>query len=85
MDISGIMVYADPEQWIRVLESIAGIEGVSLHQSDASSGKLVITIESESLDEQKVLLGKVKALSGVRAAELAYHYSDDEPEQASGE
>jgi len=58
---------------------IEGLDGLRVHQEDATSGRLVVTQEASSDAEQAEGLLRLQRLPGVLAADLVY-YHREEPE-----
>ena len=77
MNISGIYVLIDLQSWESAIDSLRQLPGVDLHQSDASSGRLVLTQDVGSTDSQMAGLEQIKRIRGVRLAEPVYHYVED--------
>ncbi len=78
MNISSIVVKAAPGKGNAVLEGLreSGLCEVHFHDD---RGRIVVTIEGRSIDEEMEKLKAIQALPSVVAAHLAYAYSEDEP------
>ena len=86
MNISGVVVYARPEQTSLVQKGLLELEGVEVHGLNPD-GRIVVTVEQD--DEQKLadrVLG-LNDMPGVLSAAMIYHHSEvleDECEPKGG-
>lgn len=78
MTVSGIYVRIDPQHWGAATESLRQLPGVDLHQSDDSTGRLVLTHDADSTDSQTAGIERIRRIRGVVTAEPVYYYLDDE-------
>ncbi len=78
MNISGIVVKTTEDKYRSVLKALgsSGICEVHFHEK----GKIIITIEGESTDEEIKKLKIVESMDGVLSAEMVYAYSKNELE-----
>ena len=60
------------------------LPGVEVQFTDAARGRIVVTQESDTTDEQEAGLRRIQALPGLFAAELVCHYFGDLEEDAEG-
>lgn len=81
MNISGILVQTRPENLEVVIAQIKENSCCEYHQHD-EKGRIVVTIEGESVDEELNKLNQLKAFKKVIAADMMYAYSEDELEKA---
>ena len=81
MNISGILVVAHPGRLSHCIDSLHALPGVELHHQDAATGKLIVTLEAESVDAEVEGLKRIKALPDVILAEMVYHYLAKQFEQ----
>ena len=81
MNISSIVVKAAPEQMPQLLAQLkaAGICEVHFHDG---AGRIVVTIEGESIDEEMRKIKLIQGMPHVLSAALAYAYSEQELAQA---
>ena len=77
MNVSSIVVKTDQEHLQEVMDSINEIDLCEVHFYD-SEGKIVVTIEGESIDEQMERMKKIQAIPNVVSANLSYSYTEDE-------
>ncbi len=74
--ISSLIVHAHPTQRSAVAEALTQFNDLELHVVDPS-GKMVITLESDSEAIILERLQQITRLEGVLAANLVYHHSED--------
>lgn len=61
-----------------VKKTLSQEPGIDVHQSDAATGRIIVTIEGESTDEDAARLKAVQEIPGVLSASLIhYHFEDD--------
>ena len=77
--IAGVVVRSRAEDLPQVAARLAGLPGVEVHHVEASTGRVVITIETEPHDHEEAVneearLERVCREPGVLGAELVYHY-----------
>ena len=54
------------------------LPGIELHQEDPETGKLVLTQEAETDEDQMNGIRRIQIIPGVNIAELVYHYFDED-------
>ncbi len=74
--IAGVVVRTRPDDLSQVAARLAGFPGVDVHHLEASTGRIVITLETAHPDEEQDRLERVRQAPGVVSAELVYHYVD---------
>ena len=74
--ISSLVVHAHPTRIAAVVEALARIVDLELHAVDPS-GKMVVTLETDSQATILERLEQITRLPGVLAANLVYHHSED--------
>ena len=77
MNISSIVVKAVPEQMQPLLAQFGASDICDVHFHD-DQGRIVVTIEGESVDEEMRKLKLIQGMSHVLSAALAYAYSEQE-------
>ncbi len=77
MNVSSILVKTLPEHTGNVIKSINSIDFCEVHFSN-KEGKVVVTIEGESINEQMESMKSIQALPNVSSANLVYSYCEDE-------
>lgn len=80
MNYSGILVMARPENMPSVRELLNAVKGVEVFQQDTDSGRIVAVLEAENIQAETDMLQAIKKLPGVAAAEMVYHYFEDDQE-----
>lgn len=77
MNISSIVVQTKPEHLEEVLKDIKECEVCDYHLHD-EKGRIIITIEGESVKEELEKLHVIEAIPHVIAADMQMAYSEDE-------
>ena len=78
MNISGILVIVPPHRLSATVDSLNAIPGVSVHYTEPSTGRIVVTQEAETTSVEVDGLQQIKALPDIILAELVYHYFESE-------
>lgn len=78
MNLSGILVVADPESQGQVVESLNALEGVEVHQVDEETGRIIAVQEAPDIHAEIDGLKRIKAVPHVIMAEMVYHYIADD-------
>ena len=79
MNLSGIAVSVQPGQFDNTLANLGDLPGVEVFHQDATSARIVVVQEAESVDAEVEGLKRIKSIPGVMVAELVYHYfAEDE-------
>ena len=84
MNISSIVVRVSPSGLAEGVRRLGALAGVEVQFTDAARGRIVVTQESESTDEQEAGLRRIQALPGLLSAELVCHYFGDLEEHGEG-
>jgi nitrate reductase NapD len=71
--ISSLVVHSRPDQVKSIIESIGSIEGAEIH-GGADSGKLIVTLETETESQVVERINAIQLLHGVLAATLVFHH-----------
>jgi len=77
MNVSSIIVKTSSENMTDIMDKINSMEYCETHYSDPD-GKIVVTIEGESIDRQMSLMKKIINMPSVYGASLAYSYCENE-------
>jgi nitrate reductase NapD len=80
MNISGILVIVSPERVESMVEHLKGIDGIDVHHIEATTGRIVITQEAETIKAEVDGLKRIRALPGIILAEMSYHNFEDDNE-----
>lgn len=79
MNLSGILVIAQPDSQGQVVAALNALPGVEVHQVDEASGRIIAVQEAEDVHAEIEGLKRIKALPHVIMAEMVYHYiAEDE-------
>jgi nitrate reductase NapD len=77
MNISSVVVRVSPENVADGVRRLGDLPGVEVQFTDAARGRIVVTQESATTDEQEAGLRRIQALPGLLSAELVCHYFED--------
>jgi nitrate reductase NapAB chaperone NapD len=83
MNISGILVTANPAHLHGVLADLAGLPGLTLGQTDAALGRIVVLQEAAGVDAEMAGFMRIRALPHVLNADLVCHWFGDEAGESS--
>lgn len=78
MNISSIVVQVLPKYVDEVLEVLENADFCEYHFHDKNIGKIIVTVEGESVDDEIRNLKIVQSLEHVIAADMMMSYSEDE-------
>jgi nitrate reductase NapD len=84
MNISGVVVRTTPEHLEEVIKSLEESGMCEVHFHD-EQGRIVVTIEAETTEEEVFKLKAIQSLNHVLSADLVYAYSEEELEKAKKE
>jgi nitrate reductase NapD len=82
LSYSGILVHARPGDLDVLAARLAALPAVRVHQRDAETGRLVLTLEADTVDDEIQGLRRIQQTEGVVSADLVYHRLA--PDAASG-
>jgi nitrate reductase NapD len=75
MNISGLLIHAQPQRAENVCARLEQLPGVEVHAVTAA-GRLVVTVEGNSEQEMTQTFDRLNAIPGVHATTLVYHHSE---------
>jgi len=79
VNLSGILVVAQPENREQVVVALNALEGVEVHQVEEATGRIVAVQEADDIHAEIEGVKRIKALPHVIMAEMVYHYlAEDE-------
>ena len=78
MNLSGIVVAVPPQKLNDGIAALNTIKNIEIHQTDKSTGQIVIVQEAENINKEIDGLKKIKALPMVTYAEMVYHYIEND-------
>lgn len=81
MNLSSILVFTSPENLPAVNTHLNALPGVDIHYQCHDTGRVIVI--QETCDDEAELDGlqRIKSLPHVMAAEMVYHYVDNNPAQ----
>ena len=71
--ISSLVVHSRPDRVQSILESLGSIEGAEVH-GGADTGKLIVTLETDTESQVVERINAIQLLDGVLAATLVFHH-----------
>ena len=77
MNVSSIVVKTASEHMDNVIKDINAMDLCEVHFSD-KEGKIVVTIEGESIENQMESMKSIQSIPFVSSANLVYSYCEDE-------
>ncbi len=77
MNVSSVVVRLAPDDVAEGVRRLGGLPGVEVRFTDAARGRIVVTQETLTTDEQEAGLRRIQALPGFLSAELVCHYFGD--------
>ena len=80
MNISSVVVYAEPTQLPAVEALLATLPGLQLH-AQTPGGKLVVTIEAEDAATAANIYEAIERAEGVLSMALVFQQTESNPEQ----
>jgi len=81
MNVSSIVVQTRPEHCDELRKILEEGDLCEVHFHD-EKGRIIVTIEAESVSDEIANLTKIQALPNVIAADMSYSYSEDELDKA---
>lgn len=78
-NVSSLVVLCVPQDMESLWKKINMISGAECHYQDAS-GKIIVTLESQSIEEEIKIVKRIERLEGVILAQMIYAYHSTELE-----
>jgi len=78
VNVSGVLVVVPAAETNAAVEALGALPGVEVHHTHAETGRVVVTIEAESISDEVEGLRRIKALPNVVLAEMVYHYFEED-------
>jgi nitrate reductase NapD len=72
-NVAGILVRTRPSHLADVATILSRLPGVEVHHQEAATGRLVVTLETTTIEAQETGLTSIQGLVGVVGAALVYH------------
>jgi nitrate reductase NapD len=74
MNVSGILIVVPLDKMQETINTLNTLPGVDVHHTDPASGRLVATIEAETIQLEVDALKRIKALPHIILAEMVHHH-----------
>ncbi len=85
MSFSGILVHAEPGDLSPLADALARLPGTQVHQQDPATGRLVLTLDAPTTNDEVDGLRRIQQTPGVVSASLVYHrLGADDAAEGSG-
>jgi len=68
----------EPGHVVDCVRELTKRPGLDVYTADPKHGRVVVVVETETVQEQDAMLRSIQVMPGVRMAELVYHYFGDE-------
>jgi nitrate reductase NapD len=78
VNVSGVLVVVPAAETEAAVEALGGLPGVEVHHTHPETGRVVVTLEAESISDEVEGLRRIKALPTVVLAEMVYHYFEED-------
>ncbi len=79
MNISSVIIQANPENVKDIIDKISNSEICEYHLHD-EKGKIIVTIEDEGVENEVFKLQQIQQFEHVISADMVFSYSEDELE-----
>jgi nitrate reductase NapD len=76
MNLSGVLVVVPPGALEEAIRELNALPGVDVHHTDPSTGKIVVTQEAATVEDEVEGLKRIQSLPRVVLAEMVQHYVD---------
>ena len=74
--VAGLLVVVRPECLEGVARLIGGSLGAEIHVREHQTGRMVVTLDTPTLDDQRTRFDAIARLPGVLSVDLVCHYLD---------
>ena len=78
MHLSNILVTTSQPYFDPILDALTDIDGVELHYCDRKGSQIIVTQEAEDTEHEVEGFQRIKSLPHVDAAEMVFHYCDED-------
>jgi nitrate reductase NapAB chaperone NapD len=82
--VAGLLVAAHPAELAGVARQLAARPDTEVHAADEAAGRLVVTVETASVDGQETAFREISALPGVAVVSLVCHRAEP-ADEATGD
>jgi nitrate reductase NapD len=80
MNVSGVLVVVPVPAMAGSIRALEALPGVDVHHTDPATGRMVVTIEGESIGAEVETLQRIKTLPDVVLAEMVHHHFEEDEE-----
>lgn len=80
MNISSVLVNAQPQVLHDVQRDLAALHGVEIHVA-TEDGRLIVTIEADSAQAAADTFAQINQQPGVLSASMVYHQFESDPDK----
>ena len=80
MNISSIIVHAQPAELLSVRSGLEQIPGVEIH-AVTDDGKFVVNIETDTDGETAGTFDRINTMDGVMSAAMVFHQFESDPQK----
>jgi len=77
MQFSGLLVTSEASTFAACVRELEAHPGVDVYMTDAATSRVVVVLETETVEAQEQQFREIQRLPHVRSAELVYHYFGD--------
>jgi len=80
MNVSGILVITSPEHVDETCERLKALDGVDVHFTEQTTGRIVVTQEAETISAEVEGLKHIRTLPHIIMAEMSSHFFEEDRE-----
>lgn len=80
MNISSVLVHARPQALHQVQQALSALGGTEVHAA-TDDGRLIVTIEADSVQAVADLFAHINQQPGVLSASMVYHQFEPDPDE----
>lgn len=80
MPISGIHLHTQNGFFLSVIDAMENFSGVTIHNKNEDFSRVILTLETETVEHQEEAFMQIQKTKGVVSADLIYLYNDEEQE-----
>ena len=77
MQYSGLLITCNPNTITDCVRELGNRRGVDVYMADPASGRVVVVLETRTLEDQERQFREIQRYPYVLSAELVYHYFGD--------
>ncbi len=80
MNVSGVLVVVPVAAMAGAIHALEALPGVEVHHTDPASGRIVVTVEAESIEAEVETLKRIQTLPDIVLAEMVHHHFEEDEE-----